>query len=142
MVAAAAALYIALRPAPSIEPSLVIEISPSGENHLGQSGNGVAYRHDKLIVRATSPQPAEIRVYDERGLLIGRCGDDVAPGCTHGAARAPRTYRVEVMLQRPGLTRALLIVGDPIPPVAGNLGDDLEAARRLRIVSLAPLKVL
>src|SRR5690349_4095987 len=40
ILVAAAALYIALRPAPTIEPSLAVEIAPSGENHLGQSGNG------------------------------------------------------------------------------------------------------
>ena len=140
--AAVVALYFALRPGSSLEPLLVAEIAPSGEVHLGQPGHGVAYRHDKLILRATSPQPAEIRVYDERGLLIGRCGDGAAPGCTASGARDHRRYRLEVTLQRLGLTRALLIVGDPIPPPAGNMSDDLEAAHQLRIESLAPVKVL
>jgi hypothetical protein len=130
-----------LWPRPS-EPPLVAEITPSGETHLGESGNGVAYRHDKLVLRATSAQPAEIRVYDERGLLIGRCGDTVSPGCTASGPSDHRTYRLEVTLQHLGLTRALLIIGDRIPLPAGNMGDDLEAARNLRIESLSPIKVL
>jgi hypothetical protein len=141
-VAAGVLLIFWLKPPRPFGPSLVAEITPSGETHLGQSGNGIAYRHDKLILRATSSGPAEIRVYDERGLLIGRCGDRAAPGCVAGGEREHRTYRLEVTLQRLGLTRALLIVGDPIPPPGGNMGDDLEAARALRIETLAPIKVL
>lgn len=141
-VAAGVLLILWLKPPRPFGPSLVPEIIASGETHLGQSGNGVAYRHDKLILRATSSGPAEIRVYDERGLLIGRCGDSAAPGCTAGGERAHRTYRLEVTLQRLGLTRALLIIGDPIPPPGANMGDDVEAARSLRIESIAPIKVL
>jgi hypothetical protein len=142
-VAAIVLVYLLIpQPQPRLEPSLVAEITPSGESHLGQSGNGVAYRHDKLILRATASQPAEIRLYDERGLLIGRCGDGAAPGCTAGGSTDDRTYRLEVTLQRLGLTRAVLIVGDHIPSSAGNMGDDLEAARNLRIESLSPIKVL
>ncbi|MGH2900364.1 MAG: hypothetical protein ACRDMZ_16940, partial [Solirubrobacteraceae bacterium] len=80
--AAGVVLIFWLKPPRPFGPSLVAEITPSGETHLGQSANGVAYRHDKLILRATSSGPAEIRVYDERGLLIGQCGDSAAPGCT------------------------------------------------------------
>jgi len=141
-VAAGIVLFLFYRPHPSFGPSLVAEITPSGESHLGESGNGIAYRHDKLILRATSSGPAEIRVYDERGLLIGRCGDGAAPGCTASGDRETRTYRLELTLQRLGMTRALLIVGDPIPPPGANMGDDVEAARNLRIESLAPIKVL
>lgn len=141
-VAAAVVVYLLVPPSRPVEPSLVAEITPSGEVHLGQAGSGVAYRHDKLILRATSAQPAEIRLYDERGLLIGRCGDDAVPGCTASGTGDHRTYRLEVTLQRLGLTRPVLIVGDHIPPPGGTMGDDLEAARNLRIESLAPIKVL
>ena len=141
-VAAVVVLYVALKPKPSFELSLAAEIAPSGEVHLGQTGSGIAYLHDKLILRATSAQPAEIRVYDERGLLIGRCGDSPAPGCTASGDLGHRSYRLEVTLQRLGLTRPLLIVGDPIPPPAATMGDDLEAARNLRVMTLAPIKVL
>ena len=142
LLAAAFVIYLRIRPSPVTEPSMVAQIVPSGEQHLGESGSGTAYRNDKLVLRATAAQPAEIRVYDERGVLAGRCGDAPAPGCSHTAAHDHHEYRLELTLQRLGMTRVVLVMGDDIPLPVGDMDHDLEAVRGLRVLTIAPIKVL
>jgi hypothetical protein len=130
------------RPLAALEPFVVAQIVPSGDPHLGDSAPGIAYRNDKLVLRAMAAGPAEIRVYDERGMLAGRCGRAPAPGCTSTGDGARREYRLELTLRQLGLLRIVLVIGDHIQPPAGDMDQDLEAARDLRVLTIAPIKVL
>lgn len=142
VLAAAALVFVLLRrPAANAEPTLVAEVVASDQRHLGDAHDGVAYRQDKLVLRASAAAPAELRVYDERGALLGRCGEQPAPGCTVSGERGARTYRLELVLERLGATRAVLFVGE-VAPSSGAMDQDLEAAHGARIVTAPPIKVL
>lgn len=142
VAAAAFIIYLTIPSAPATEPSIVAQIVASGEHHLGEAGPGIAYRNDKLVLRATAAQPAEIRVYDERGRLVGRCGDSPGPGCTASGGPKRREYQLELTLQQLGLIRPLLIVGGHIPTSGGTMDQDLDAARGLHVLPVSPIKVL
>jgi hypothetical protein len=139
---AAITLYLVTRSESLGEPTLIADIVSSGQPHLGNAQPNIAYRNDKLVVRAIAPGPAEIRVYDERGSLVARCGDAIAPGCTSSGDRDRREYRLELTLQQLGKLRPLLLVGDSIPPPAGSMDQDLGATRDIRTVTLTPIRVL
>ena len=136
-LAAAAALAIVVSgligdgggvtPDQSGQIALGTEVRPGpGVHRAGPMRGHQANLGDTLVVRATATGPAELRVYGGSGeKLLAVCGE--GDGCiTRDGER--RRFVLEVALKLPGEARAVVFAGATIPPTAGSLSQDLEAA--------------
>ncbi len=134
--AAAAVVYFVIQPAPT--PPGVIALatehhpSPTAVRTMSDRADQ-ANLGDTFVVRAETIGPAEVRVYGgSAGKLIAQCND--RGGCT-GIERdgERRVYRLEMTLDLPGETRAVVFAGTNVPPTRDSYDQDLEAAAAARI---------
>ncbi|HSK05680.1 MAG TPA: hypothetical protein VK932_30740 [Kofleriaceae bacterium] len=133
--AAAAAVYILWIRPPTPSPDVIALATDIRAGSTVMRGEQASLG-DTFIARATTIGPGELRVYGGSAeKMIARCHDGGAGqgGCTVEHHDDRRVYRLELTLERPGYTSAVVFAGPDIPPPSGSRDQDLEAAAKARI---------
>ncbi len=133
--AAAAAVYIFLFRQPTPAPAVIALSIDLRDGPTVMRGDQASIG-DTFIARAATIGPGELRVYGgSAGKLIARCHDGGADqdGCTVTSNGERREYRLELTLELPGHTSAVVCAGPKIPPTKGSLEQDVNAAAAARI---------
>lgn len=140
VLAAAAAILVALfvvvptRRAPREELALRQEIIAASGARAEMATIGDSVRFAATSGAAPS---VELRVYRDENELVLRC-----PGA-HGCSVRDGLTIAELKLTTPGTYRAVAIVGQRLPPVAGSIDEDVRAARAVdaRVQIGLPIRV-
>jgi hypothetical protein len=133
LAAAALALVLVVRHDPgALEPGYSTEVQPNAHAHRG----GAVAVDDTLVIHAQASASAELRVYDEDGSVLARCGDGGGAHCKIDRDGDNRRLTLDLVLTSPGAVRSVLYTGGTMP-AARDLNADQDAALRSHIATFS-----